>query len=254
VCGHDEFLYEPDKPLRGDFSDYGYHQRGALAYVIELWDLFKRLGMERPAKFVSLYERVSRADLIKLAWWDRDENEGRLFPPWRPFKHPQLGDIEIGGIDPRIGMWNPPPHELPALCSSQTQVFHRMSALAPRLRIARTDRFAIPGGLVRVEVQVINEGYLATYGAPSAKPLDFNEPLYAKAKGPLVDPGTAYQALGHLDGWGHGLHTGANLPAYPGTRGTTNAAWATYLVNGGGTLEVTIGCARTGFVSARIEV
>ena len=33
VSGHDEFLYEPDKPLRGDLSDYAYNQRGALAYV-----------------------------------------------------------------------------------------------------------------------------------------------------------------------------------------------------------------------------
>ena len=51
-----------------------------------------------------------------------------------------------------------------------------------------------------------------------------------------------------------GLYAGANLPAYPGTRGTTNAAWATYLVRGTGTLHVRIGAARPGFVSARIEV
>ncbi len=254
VNGFDEFLYAPDQPLHGDLSDYAYNQRGALAYVVELWDLFKRLGMEKPPKFVQFYERVSRADLIKLAWWDRDENDGRIFPGWKPFKHPQLGDVEVGGIDPRIGIWNPPMHELPAVCTSQSHVFCRMAALTPRLRITRTDRHALPGGLVRVEVQVTNEGYLGSYGPPSAKKLDFNEPLYATATGELVDAGTAYQVLGHVDGWGHGLHTGANLPAYPGTRGTTNAAWATYLVKGGGTLDVRIGCARTGFVSAKIEV
>ena len=254
VNGFDEFLYAPDQPLHGDLSDYAYNQRGALAYVVELWDLFKRLGVEKPPKFVQFYERVSRADLIKLAWWDRDENDGRIFPGWKPFKHPQLGDVEVGGIDPRIGIWNPPMHELAAVCSSQSHVFCRMAALTPRLRITRTDRHALPGGLVRVEVQVTNEGYLGSYGPPSAKKLDFNEPLYATATGELVDAGTAYQVLGHVDGWGHGLHTGANLPAYPGTRGTTNAAWATYLVKAGGTLDVRIGCARTGFVSAKIEV
>jgi hypothetical protein len=256
VSGYEEFLYEPDKPLRGDLTDYGYNQRGALAYVVELWDLFKRLGMERPPKFAQYYERVTRGELVKLAWWDKDENDGRCFPPWRPFQHPQLGAVEIGGIDPRIGIWNPPPHELPPMCATQAQVFCRLAALAPRLRIARTDRHALPGNpaIVRVEVQVINEGYLGSYGLPSAKKLDFNEPLYAIATGELVDPGTAHQVLGHVDGWGHGLHTGANLPAYPGTRGTTNAAWASYLVKGGGTLDVRIGCARTGFVSARIEV
>src|SRR5262245_35009310 len=153
VSGYEEFLYEPDKPLHGDLTDYAYMQRGAIAYVVELWDLFKRLGMERPPKFVQYYERVSRDDPVKLAWWDKDETEGRAFPPWRPFQHPQLGRVEIGGIDPRIGIWNPPLHQLAHMCATQASVFLRVAALAPRLRIARTDRHALPGGIVRVEVK-----------------------------------------------------------------------------------------------------
>ncbi|MDB4952898.1 MAG: peptidase carboxypeptidase [Myxococcales bacterium] len=257
VSGHDEFLYEPDKPLRGDLSDYAYNQRGAFGYVIELWDLFKRLGIERPKKFVDYYQKFSRADLVKLAWWDRDENEGRSFPKWRPFLHPQLGPVEIGGVDPRVGIWNPTLHELDRLCTTQAHVFLRVASLAPRLRIARVDRHVLPGALTRVEVRVENDGYLGSYGIPSAKKLDFNEPVYATctvARGELVDPGSTHQVLGHLDGWGHGLHTGANLPAYPGTRGTTNAAWATYLVRGPGVLELRVGSCRAGFVTARIEV
>ena len=257
VSGHDEFLYEPEKPIRGDLSDYAYHQRGALAYVIELWDLFKRLGMERPPKFVQFYERVSRADLVKLAWWDRDENGGRSFPPWRPFDHPQLGRVEIGGIDPRVGIWNPPLHELPGVCATQTSVLLRVAALAPRLRVAQIERRLLPGGITRVEVRVCNDGYLGSYGMPSAKKLEFNEPIYATARAEgceLVDPGAAHQLLGHLDGWGHGLHTGANLPVYPGTRGTTNTAWATYLVRGGGTLDLRIGSCRAGFLETRVSI
>jgi hypothetical protein len=257
VSGYDEFLYEPDKPLRGDLSDYAYNQRGAIGYVIELWDLFKRLGMTRPPKFVQYYDRVSRADLVKLAWWDRDENDGRSFPPWRPFDHPQLGSLEIGGIDPRVGIWNPPLHELDAVCTSQARAFLRVAALAPRLAIADIRRQLLPGGLTRVEIEVKNDGYLGSYGLPSAKKLDFNEPVYATAQPDgceLVDPGAAHQILGHLDGWGRGLHTGANLPVYPGTRGTTNAAWATYLVRGTGALDVRIGSCRAGFLTARIAV
>ena len=257
VSGHDEFLYEPDKPLRGDLTDYAYNQRGAISYVVELWDLFKRLGMERPPKFAQYYERVTRQDLVKLAWWDRDENAGRSFPPWRPFDHPQLGTVEIGGIDPRVGIWNPPLHELPAMCASQAQTFLRVAALAPRLRVGRIDRHTLPGGLTRVEIEVLNDGYLGTFGLPSAKKLDFNEPLYATATTEgceLVDRGSAHQILGHLDGWGHGLHTGQNLPAYPGTRGTTHAAWATYLVRGTGTLDLRIGCCRAGFVTPCVTV
>jgi len=258
VSGYEEFLYEPDKPLKGDLSEYAYNQRGAFAYVIELWDLFKRLGMKRPKKFVDYYQEVSRDDIVRLAWWDRDENAGRCFPPWRPFDHPQLGKVEIGGIDPRVGMWNPPLHELSLMIDRQVQVYMRVAALAPRIQIEKIDKHPLAGGVTRIDVKVVNTGYLGTYGVPSAKGLDFNEPLYATAQAhelELVDPGRAYQQLGHLDGWGRGLHTGANMQAYPGTRGTTSTAWASYLVRStrGGVLEVRIGCARCGFVTARIE-
>jgi hypothetical protein len=257
VSGYEEFLYEPDKPLKGDLTDYAYNQRGAIGYVVELWDLFKRLGMERPPKFAQFYERVTRHELVKLAWWDRDENAGRSFPPWKPFDHPQLGKVEIGGIDPRVGIWNPPLHELAPICASQSQVLLRLASMSPKLEVAKIDRTSLPGGLTRVDVTVRNVGYLGTYGLPSAKKLDFNEPVYAtvKAEGcELVEVGQTHQALGHLDGWGHGLHTGANLPAYPGTRGNTHTGFASYLVRGTGSLELRVGSCRVGFVTTRISV
>lgn len=257
VSGHDEFLYEPDKPLRGDLTDYAYNQRGAIGYVVELWDLFARLGMPRPPKFVQYYERVTREDLVKLARWDRAENGGRCFPPWQPYDHPQLGRVEIGGVDPRIGIWNPPLHELARVCRTQAQVFLRVAALAPRVRVVGVERTVLADGLTHVDVTIQNDGYLGTHGLPSAKALDFNEPLYATATAhdcAFVDPGAAHQILGHLDGWGRGLHSGANLPAYPGTRGTTGTAWASYLVKGTGRLELKIGSARAGFFTTTISV
>jgi len=257
VSGYDEFLYEPDKPLKGDLSEFAYNQRGALAWVVELWDLFARLGMKRPAKFVQFYEQVSRADIVKLAWWDRHENGGRSFPAWRRFDHPQLGSVEIGGVDGRVGIWNPPLHELATVCTTQANVLLRMAALAPRIAIATIDRHPLAGGITRVDIRVVNDGYLGSYGPPSAKKLDFNEPVYATATASgctLVDPGSAHQVLGHLDGWGKGLHTGRNLMAYPGTMGTSNAAWASYLVRGTGELDVRIGSCRAGFITARVAV
>ena len=113
VSGCEEFLYEPDTPLHGDLTDYAYHQRGAVAYVVELWDLFKQVGFERKKRFVDNYAQLTRGGHARIAVWDRDKNAGRVVRPWRAFKHPQLGDVEVGGIDPRVGMWNPPPEEMP---------------------------------------------------------------------------------------------------------------------------------------------
>jgi hypothetical protein len=60
VSGYEEFLYAPDQPLHGDLTDYAYNQRGAIAYVVELWDLFVRLGLPRPKQFARYYDQFGR--------------------------------------------------------------------------------------------------------------------------------------------------------------------------------------------------
>ena len=257
VSGHEEFLYEPDKPLHGDLTDYAYNQRGCLGYVVELWDLFHRLGLPRPKKFVDYYQKLGRAELVKLAWWDRDENESRIVRPWTPFKHPQLGDVEIGGCDPRVGVWNPPPDLLPQVCTAHAHHLLRVAALAPALVIGKVDRVPLGDGLTRVDVVVENQGYLGSYGLPSAKKLDWNEPVFADASceggAQLVDPNLAHVVLGHLDGWGRGLE-GSNNFWLLRSRGNTSSARATWVVRGKGRLLVRAGSCRAGFVDHSIDV
>ena len=213
--------------------------------------------MERPPKFVAvLRARLARRPREARVVGQATRTTAASFPPWRPFQHPQLGAVEIGGIDPRVGIWNPPLHELADRCARRRR---RCSCASPRsrraLRIARDRSQArCPAARRASRSRSINDGYLGSYGMPSARRSSTSTSRSTRPRDrgcELVDPGMAHQVLGHLDGWGHGLHTGANLPAYPGTRGTTNAAWATYLVKGGGALEVRIGCARTGFVTAQ---
>jgi hypothetical protein len=257
VSGYEEFLYEPDKPLHGDLTDYAYHQRGTIAYVVELWDLFARLGMTRPKKFVDIYGRLTRADLVRLAWWDREENEGRVFLPWRPFQHPQLGAAEIGGIDPRVGIWNPPYGRLESVCVAQSEVYLRVASLAPIVKVGAVTRTPVGDGLTRVDVRVENVGYLASHGLESAKKLDWNEPVCVDCVADgcaLVGSGEAHQVLGHLDGWGRGLHAGANEPAFMRSKGNGNAARATYLVRGAGELRLRIGSCRVGWIDETISV
>ena len=43
-----------------------------------------------------------------LARWDAEKNSSRLFRPFVPAVHPQLGEVEVGGLDLRVGVSNPP--------------------------------------------------------------------------------------------------------------------------------------------------
>ncbi|MEO8347001.1 MAG: M14 family metallopeptidase [Betaproteobacteria bacterium] len=257
VSGNEEFLYEPDKPLHGDLSDYAYYQRGAIAYVVELWDLFKQVGFERKKRFVDHYSHLTRDDILRIAVWDRDHNEGRSILPWRKFTHPQLGEVEVGGVDPRVGMWNPPPSEMPGTCTSQSAHFLRVAALAPVVAIDAVETTTLAPGLTRVTLTVANNGYLPTFILDSAKALTHNEPLWADVACEdceLAEPSLAHREIGHLDGWGRGMYSGTGALYGPHTNGTTGARTVSWAVRGRGALNVRVGSCRVGWVTCRIEI
>ncbi|HKJ95972.1 MAG TPA: M14 family metallopeptidase, partial [Gammaproteobacteria bacterium] len=82
VSGFEEFTYEPGKPLHGDLCDFAYHQRGCVAVVCELWDLFRELGIERRVPFVDHYTHTTIEELEGLGRWDGECNGGRVIRPW----------------------------------------------------------------------------------------------------------------------------------------------------------------------------
>jgi len=255
VSGFHEFLYEPEKPLHGDLTDYAYHQRGALAYVVELWDIFKQLGIERKKPFVDHYSKFSRKDMRALAEFDRTHNAGRLFGSWKKTPHPQLGEVEIGGFDPRVGIWNPPYERLPETCASQSAAFLRVAALVPRISLTVVSQVKT-GGHTRIELRVVNQGYLGSYGVPSAKTVPHAEPLRLAARGDgltLLAPTESVVQIGHLEGWGGGLHGGPSVFS-PWTRGNGHERFVTLLVAGSGTLHVELSSCRVGTQTLSLQV
>ncbi len=255
VSGYEEFLYQPDKPLHGDLTDFAYRQRGALAYVCELWDLFRQLGIARKKPFVDHYTQLTRDDLLSLARWDEARNAGRIFRRWRPTVHPQLGDVEIGGVDPRVGIWNPPFDLLGGVCVQHAQAFLRVAALAPSVSIANVEAVTLEGDHTLVRVTVRNDGYLGTAGLPSAKKLAFNEPLSLELRGDGISTvgGEGRHALGHLEGWGRGLFGNASI-FFQRSRGNAGTRVVEQVVRGRGTLRVRVGACRVGWVEAAVEV
>jgi hypothetical protein len=257
VSGFEEFLYEADRPLYGDLSEFAYHQRGAIAYVVELWDIFRQFGMKRPKRFVDYYTHITRDDLVKLGKWDREHNRGRAFRPWLACQHPQLGEVEVGGVDPRFGLWNPPEDRLAEVCEGQSAAFLRVAAMAPSVSVTRVGK-ETRGDATRVSLAVDNLGYLATYILPSSRKLEHNEPLTVEARGAggaeLLDPTAARRTIGHLDGWGRGLYGPSALVLHSRSRGNQSRAVVTYAVRGSGSLELRIGSCRVGWIEHREEI
>ena len=255
VSGFHEFLYEPDKPLHGDLSDYAYHQRGALAYVVELWDLFKQLGIERKKPFVDHYIKFTRKDMRALAEFDRQHNAGRIFGSWKKLQHPQLGEVEVGGFDPRVGIWNPPYERLAETCAGQSAAFLRVAALAPRISLTVLKHEKTEGH-TRIDIRIANHGYLASHGVASAKSLPHSEALRLTARGEgvtVLAPTAGMVEIGHLSGWGGGLYGGPSVFS-PWTRGNGHERFVTLVVTGSGVLHIEVASCRVGVQTLAVQV
>ncbi len=256
VSGHAEFLYEPDKPLHGDLSDYAYYQRGALAYVVELWDIFKQLGIERKKPFVDHYSKFARKDMRALAAFDREHNAGRIFGTWKKVAHPQLGEVEVGGFDPRVGIWNPPLERIDETCKTQSAAFLRVAALVPRITVEVVSQQRGEGH-TRTELRIANRGYLGSVGLPSAKTVPHAEPLrltYTADSGvSVLAPAEQVVEIGQLDGWGGGLYGGPSVFS-PWTRGNGHERFVTLVTQGTGRLQVKVGSCRVGYRVVEVDV
>ena len=249
VSGFEEFLYSPEKPLRGDVSDYAYHQLGCLTFAVELWDLMHQAGLERKKPFIDTYQQQGRVEVEKIAAWDQEHNRGRTLRPWRAYKHPQLGDVEVGGVDARVGVWNPPYEMLDDTCKKNTQVFLRMLAMLPRLHV-EARRESLGGGKCRVEVIVENRGYLASYGISSSKKLQLAEPIAVEVLAKTLDEHK--RVIGHLDGWGRGRYGGSPSWPYQTTTAPTTHKRVSFVVDGEGPVKVRVGSCRVGFIEKTV--
>ena len=249
VSGFEEFIYEPEKPIYGDITDFIYHTRGAIAYACELWDLFARLGIERKKKFVDFYSHLTRDDLLKLAKLDKEINKGRMFRPWKKFRHPQLGEVEVGGIAQLVGLNNPPYEILPEVCERQSAMYLRVAAMAPTLEMD----VRVKEG--RLEVEVANSGYLPSYVLDSAKKLTPSPAVFVEVEplsGVTIDPRDARTEVGHLEGWGRGLYN--EYIFYQRSLGTVSRRSVSIPVKGRGKLRVRAKGLRVGEVVKEIAV
>jgi hypothetical protein len=85
--------------------------------------------------------------------------QGRGFVPWKPFRHPTLGEVEIGGFVPFLAN-TPPAPMIQELLQGQVPWVLELATKLPRLRLAKTACAALGNGVFRLKAWVENAGYL----------------------------------------------------------------------------------------------
>lgn len=201
------FTMDQRRPSTGSFIDFAYDVRGIMAYAVELWDLQGRAGVQRRdlKQRLLLSEDQAEEDEVKVMAYIDKELAGEGFHAWKGFLHPQLGTVEIGGLDPKYMRQNPPQKLLEQECHKNCMFSLMLAQTLPEVGVYGTKCEKIGDHEYEFSCAVKNTGYLPTSGSQQAQAIKAVKPLKVKldlAKGVTLLAGKTYDELPHLPGWG----------------------------------------------------
>lgn len=196
--------YQPNEPSYGVESDWLYDHLGILSFMTELWGLPHRAGLSS-TDWLQLQERRSEDDDRMILRLFDEEAGGRGVTPWRPFEHPQLGAVELGGLEVKFGVLNPPGPLLARELERAVPFAIGAMGSAPRLRVIASGAEEVAPGVQRVWANIGNDGFLPTYGSERRRSSGPGGSLVARLalpEGAELLPGSASatQQLEHLAG------------------------------------------------------
>ena len=117
--------YGSGSPLFGHGPDFGYWYYGAIWYGDELWNTGRATKDYNDDGVIDELDRLIMNDV---------EYDGKWFTDWQPYQHPQLGEVEIGGWNPKFFNQNPPPSQLEKWIQNQALFNIEMVKHLPELQ------------------------------------------------------------------------------------------------------------------------
>ncbi|NTW00312.1 MAG: carboxypeptidase [Oscillochloris sp.] len=196
------FRYHPRQVMTGAFDDWAYDQLGIFAFTVELWDMLGEAGI-KDYDFIEWFRHHPEEDDLKLLAWNDAKLGGAGFINWRPFDHPQLGKVEIGGWIERRTIGNPPEQFLLQTIEPNTEFVLAHTRMGPLLELRHCSAEDLGEGLFRIRAIVANSGYLPTYGSKRAAEINAVRPIeVALDLPPDVEliTGNRVQEIGQLEG------------------------------------------------------
>ena len=200
ISTYEDFTEDRRSPRHGTLTDWTYEQLGLVGFCPELWDVETEAGIRKPQFFP--HRAQSEAEEVALLRWT-DRHCPEAYADWRPFDHPQLGRIDLGGWDPFLFQRNPPPAFLERVVHPIALFILHHAAASPLVRIASLTAEPFGEGFFRVAAGVENVGYLPTNLTDQALAIGIARPATATLEtGPRTERlmGAETQEIGHLAG------------------------------------------------------
>lgn len=186
----------------GGFADWAYYQFGALVIESAVWsppldaldEEDEDAEPDQPEQGASEEkededdEPGEFSEQAKLLAWNDATYGGAAFVNWRPFRHPELGDVEIGGWRP-LTLHNPPAEEIPALVDRWEEFIASLAADLPRIEWVKVEVTEVADGLFDARATLVNGRLAPTVtqmGERTGRPLPVRVSLELPNGGELV--------------------------------------------------------------------
>ena len=113
-------------------------------------------------KYIDWFRDHPIDDDLKLYRWSEDKLGGIAHIAWKPFDHPQLGKVEIGGWNRFHAFRNPPPQFLERELARFPKWLLWQALTSPKLELVHAEADALGDDTWRVALVVQNTGWLPT--------------------------------------------------------------------------------------------
>ena len=201
ISVYHEFRYHPKDVISGTF-DWIYEHLGLYEWTIEIWCPMREAGIKE-YKYIDWFRDHPVEDDLKMLSWADKELKGKGYVDWYQWKHPQLGEVEIGGWDKIYAFRNPPPHLLEKEIAKFPDWLIWNTLISPKLELVHAKAEKIGGDAYRIEVAVQNTGYLPSYVSKRAHQRKQTRGVVGEItlpKGAELVAGTLRAVAGELEG------------------------------------------------------
>ncbi|TVQ94637.1 MAG: peptidase [Bacteroidetes bacterium] len=212
----------------GDFFQWAYFHYGRFSFSTHGWEV---------PRVVEKDEDAFDSDEFNFLRWAEENQIDNVFVPWTKVDHPDFPGrkVEVGGIAPFV-MKNPPYAMVDSIAEKHTSFIIDVAALRPQIDIINLKTERLGRNLTRVTLDVINRGTFPTASEAGEQVRWMQKTVMRVTPGPdqAIISGKPVEVMGAIGG-----------------RSSEQRSW---LIQGSGSVTISVGAEASGFKEVRVNL